>query len=446
MVNADLKDNLNLGNGIENSVVLTGVNTEPKISINLLAEGCLADEECVAGECAEKPDFTVESISIEDPEPCDNLVDVKVVFKNNGGSKEGVNAVMTASALCKTTQDGNEITTTCEEVLESTVEDTQAGEEYEILFEDLDITDTDTTDGVEPLNVTAVADDWGSVGESNENNNTLEESIDLRQDFYISSFEVYENPDWEPTSASGRYLVDVTVNVSGPAYSYFSDPEPEVEIYTNGASTGNADVENLCPAGNSSQTVTVSTSNSEWSDGGENEVRAVVDKSDPQAAPFGRIEETNEENNELVKTVTVGKINDCGTDFECFMTNVGSHENVKCLFTSTVNLFGILQTTTNYMENKNIVFHEEYEFYVRVEEVSVEFSEDLVQTYLDQGLSQEEIDQLEGDANEQAQGSVGAETTCRYTDASPFITVLNNWNQGNFSTDDYDFCTELTTG
>jgi len=92
---------------------------------------------------------------------------------------------------------------------------------------------------------------------------------------------------------------------------------------------------------------------------------------------------------------------DCGTDFDCFIEAVENGNNAETLYTSTITLFGILQTTTTRMENRAPADSGNYEYYQRTESVSVEYSGEFKQQMLDSGLTQEEISQQEQQTNEQ---------------------------------------------
>ena len=76
-------------------------------------------------------------------------------------------------------------------------------------------------------------------------------------------------------------------------------------------------------------------------------------------------------------------------------------------------------------------------YFQRSESVNVEFSDELVQQLLDSGKTQEEIDQQEQTANENAQELVGMEKTCKFS-KEDLTAMLNNWNQGTFSSGDFD--------
>ncbi|MCX6801527.1 MAG: hypothetical protein NT067_00285 [Candidatus Diapherotrites archaeon] len=136
---------------------------------------------------------------------------------------------------------------------------------------------------------------------------------------------------------------------------------------------------------------------------------------------------------------------DCKTDFDCFIAEVEKGNETETLHTVTLNLFGILQTGTTKARNHKLGVSGNYEYYQRAESITVEYSEELEQQMLDSGLSQEEINQQEQKSNMQAQLTVGTEATCEYDNPADLVDALNKWKAGNYSTNDFDFCTKFTS-
>ena len=135
----------------------------------------------------------------------------------------------------------------------------------------------------------------------------------------------------------------------------------------------------------------------------------------------------------------------CGTDFDCFIEAVENGNSAETLYVSTIDIIGIIQTTATRMENRELGVSGNYEYYQKTESAIVEYSEELKQQLLDSGLTQEEINQQEQQTNEQVQVIVGIEATCKYNNPFDLVVVLNDWAQGNYSTNDFDFCAEFTT-
>jgi len=141
------------------------------------------------------------------------------------------------------------------------------------------------------------------------------------------------------------------------------------------------------------------------------------------------------------------KIIDCGnntqsqetmgdqSNYDCFIDASKNCEPSKLLNTVSINIFGMLGTSITYMELKGIESGK-CVYYQRIESNSVEFTEELVQQMLDNGTTQEEIDQREQTANDSAQQTVGLEKTCKFN-TTDLTDMLNRWEEGNFSTEDW---------
>jgi len=123
-------------------------------------------------------------------------------------------------------------------------------------------------------------------------------------------------------------------------------------------------------------------------------------------------------------------------NFDCFIDASENCEPAKLLNTITIEIFGMLSTSTAYMELKGMESNKCI-YYQRTENNSVEFTDELIQQMLDGGATQEEIDQQEQTANDSAQQTVGLEKTCKFNQED-LTNMLNNWKEGSFSTEDWD--------
>jgi len=127
---------------------------------------------------------------------------------------------------------------------------------------------------------------------------------------------------------------------------------------------------------------------------------------------------------------------DYGTDFDSFIQAAENCTPARVLFTSTLNLLGVLTTSTVLLEIKGIEMNKCI-FYQKTQDINVQYSEELVQQLLDSGMNLEEIEQLEQNANQHAQESIGTEKICKF-DTEDLTAMLNRWKQGNFSTEDWE--------
>ena len=123
-------------------------------------------------------------------------------------------------------------------------------------------------------------------------------------------------------------------------------------------------------------------------------------------------------------------------NYNCFIEASENCEPSKLLNTVSIEIFGMLSTSTTYMELKGIE-SSKCVYYQRTESNSVEFTEEMVQQMLDGGATQEEIGQQEQTANDSAQQTVGLEKTCKFN-TNDLTDMLNRWEEGSFSTEDWD--------
>lgn len=127
---------------------------------------------------------------------------------------------------------------------------------------------------------------------------------------------------------------------------------------------------------------------------------------------------------------------DCGTDFDCFIAASEDCSLASVTHEVTIDLFGMDLTTTSYYEIQGMD-QDDCLFYIRTEEQHIEFSDDLVQSLLDSGYTEEEISQEEDDSNDAADLVEGKDGTCRF-DTADLTDMLTRWQEGSFSSDDWD--------
>jgi hypothetical protein len=123
-------------------------------------------------------------------------------------------------------------------------------------------------------------------------------------------------------------------------------------------------------------------------------------------------------------------------NFDCFVDASENCEPSKLLNTVSVEIFGMLGTSTAYMELKGLEAGK-CVYYQRTESNSVEFTDEMVQQMLDGGATQEEINQQEQIANDSAQQTIGLEKTCKFS-TGDLTAMLNRWKEGNLSTEDWN--------
>ncbi len=127
---------------------------------------------------------------------------------------------------------------------------------------------------------------------------------------------------------------------------------------------------------------------------------------------------------------------DCGTDLDCIINASEDCSLAKMTYIITTNLAGIIQETTSYYELKGMEIYRCL-FYTKHKNIDITYSEDLIQTMLGGGATQEEINQQLQETNEQYDIFEGKEGVCKYP-LSNLTIRLNEWKQGifKFSTQD----------
>jgi hypothetical protein len=127
---------------------------------------------------------------------------------------------------------------------------------------------------------------------------------------------------------------------------------------------------------------------------------------------------------------------DCQTDLDCFIEASASCRPATVTYTVTVDVFGLLMTSRSLLEIKGLEA-DKCVFYMKTEQVDIEFSEELIQQMLAGGATQEQIEEQEKAANEQADMTTeGADGACRF-DAADLAAMLSRWQEGAFSSEDW---------
>lgn len=132
---------------------------------------------------------------------------------------------------------------------------------------------------------------------------------------------------------------------------------------------------------------------------------------------------------------------ECGNDIDCFIAATETCSKASLTHEFTVNLFGFAQTSTTYYETI-VAETGKCTLYHRLTAAQGYYDEDGVQTLLDQGKTQAEIDTLEQQMNDILQGMIGtpdAEETCKY-EKSQLTYIIQELKQGNMSSIEWEDC------
>jgi hypothetical protein len=122
---------------------------------------------------------------------------------------------------------------------------------------------------------------------------------------------------------------------------------------------------------------------------------------------------------------------DCGEDFDCFVTQSETCSIASVDRSIFTNLFGVDQTTNSYYELRGWD-DGKCVFYLKYGDLLVEYSDDLVQSLIDNGETLEEVQQREDDLNVLYDGLEGREGSCRF-ESSDLNAMLERWNNGQYS-------------
>ena len=127
---------------------------------------------------------------------------------------------------------------------------------------------------------------------------------------------------------------------------------------------------------------------------------------------------------------------DCGADFDCFIEASRNCTPANRTSDITVNIFGIVQTTTSFNEIKEGGTPSNCTFYVRTESMNLKFSEELVKQMKAGNATDEQIKLQEEESNKQADFAEGLDGTCIFK-TEDLTSMLNRWKTGAFSTEDW---------
>ena len=146
----------------------------------------------------------------------------------------------------------------------------------------------------------------------------------------------------------------------------------------------------------------------------------------------------NISSNETVPEPTYEYETQC-SNYECFINNVESNTNVKMNMVQSVNLYGLNITTNSdlYFE-----FLSENNYATRIDTLSQNFSatDKAIASARNQreeyrNMTDEEIEEIL--INNTSEKLIIRD--CTFEDKQYFISLLNKWEYGNFSTSDWDF-------
>lgn len=132
------------------------------------------------------------------------------------------------------------------------------------------------------------------------------------------------------------------------------------------------------------------------------------------------------------------EVKDCGTDMDCFIAESERCSKAKMDYSMVMNFFGTVINTTSFMQ-VNGTENDRCLFYIRTESVDIKYDSNTTQALLDSGKTMEEIHEIEKNLSEAAEASENKlDELCRFNSSSDLAAMLRLWQEGKFSSSDYD--------
>jgi len=117
--------------------------------------------------------------------------------------------------------------------------------------------------------------------------------------------------------------------------------------------------------------------------------------------------------------------------WNCFIDASKNCEKANFTLTGSYDFFGLNTTATAYYELKDFE-NEQCIFYLRTEEMYIDFTDELIQQMIDSGSTFEEIEQTLQEANKEADLLEGKEGQCKIKN-SDLVIFLTKSKQGSLS-------------
>lgn len=137
---------------------------------------------------------------------------------------------------------------------------------------------------------------------------------------------------------------------------------------------------------------------------------------------------SSDENTFLNQEATSG----CGTDMNCFIKASSSCQESDVTFTSNIDFFGMIVTTTNHYEIRGMQ-ENRCILYIELEDQQFSFSEQARQSALASGMTEEDINFQLQEAKRGSELSIGKDGICKFKSNSELANLLAKLNAGTFS-------------
>jgi hypothetical protein len=122
---------------------------------------------------------------------------------------------------------------------------------------------------------------------------------------------------------------------------------------------------------------------------------------------------------------------ECDDDWDCLVTQSETCSLAEFDFSLFTELFGVEQSTNSYYEVQGYE-NNLCEFYVTYVDLRVDYSDAVIQSLIDGGMTMEEVQQQEDDLNVLYDGLEGREGSCMF-ETEDLNAMLERWSNGDFS-------------
>ena len=140
-----------------------------------------------------------------------------------------------------------------------------------------------------------------------------------------------------------------------------------------------------------------------------------------------------------VSTASGGSIRDCGANINCFIDASNTCKPAKVKYNYKTESSGVEKTGAYYYELKGSE-SEKCGFYLRADSISIQYSDSLIQSMIDSGISSDDIKKRENVENVQVNALEGKDGDCKIV-VSDLTALLQLWKTdvekaGVFSSDE----------
>ncbi len=133
---------------------------------------------------------------------------------------------------------------------------------------------------------------------------------------------------------------------------------------------------------------------------------------------------------------------DCLTDQDCLIAATEVGQPTRVAWNMMANIYGIIIDSDTDMEITSEAARHRYQ--QKTMRIQTTLSDELKEALREDGKTEEEIAQVETEAQTSAQEAVGTMMTCHFGDNNQMVNLLRQWQAGNFTDDDLSFA-ECTT-